>query len=391
MNAKTHHVKPHDLIEVSHPERLLEPALLESRGGFLWWYVDLIDEHGSGAVLIWAYGLPFLPGLASAARAGKPTPPGARPSLNLCVYERGRLVNYLLQEYSPDEATWQPEDADGLTSWRFGQTQITRQRREGFVGLDASIDCAVPGTSHRLRGHLRLQGVARQPQPGARQDGPAPWHDWTPLMGPARGALELRLADVLTRVQGRAYHDRNGASSPLHELGFRRWVWGRVPFEDHERIYYVLWPQQAHLPPVSLGLQIDESGQTRQLQGLELRQDEPSRSLMGGLAYDRRVELFDQGKLWMDVRVRSLVDQGPFYLRQLLDARLPSGQRALGLGELCLPAQVDRDLHRPLVRMRVLQDVDGAANSIWSPLFSGPVQGRASRLIRHMIGQRASS
>ena len=35
--------------------------LIKASGSFSWWYLDIIGENGSGAVVIWGYGLPFLP------------------------------------------------------------------------------------------------------------------------------------------------------------------------------------------------------------------------------------------------------------------------------------------------------------------------------------------
>ena len=37
-----------------------DDRLPEAPGGFCWWYVDLVDERGDGAVLIWGFALPFL-------------------------------------------------------------------------------------------------------------------------------------------------------------------------------------------------------------------------------------------------------------------------------------------------------------------------------------------
>src|SRR5687768_10564437 len=98
----------------------LDPQLLRAPGGFLWWYADLVDERGNGLVCIWSFGLPFLPGYASASRRGTPQLPEERPSFNIAVYERGKLVCYLLQEYEPSEVEW------ASTRWRFGRTSIQR-------------------------------------------------------------------------------------------------------------------------------------------------------------------------------------------------------------------------------------------------------------------------
>ena len=63
---------------------------MRSPGGFTWFYVDIVDDQGQGATLIWSWGLPFLPGYAAASRAGRPQLPIERPSVNLVVYGGGR-------------------------------------------------------------------------------------------------------------------------------------------------------------------------------------------------------------------------------------------------------------------------------------------------------------
>lgn len=380
----------HEMIVVSPPSKLLDRSLLKRPGGFAWWYADMVNERGDGMVMIWSWGLPFLPGLASAARQGKPQLPAQRPSLNICVYKGGKLEAYLLQEYEPDQAQWISEDEHGKTSWRFGDSTFERQRDAHAITLNAQINCPMPGSSERLRGHLRIEGVPRQAHEGASQEALDPAHDWTPLIGPARGQLEIWLGQEAMSVEGRAYHDRNGGQSPLHELGFSHWIWGRVPFEDQERIYYVLWPQDGG-QPLCLGMSIDASGKTTLVRDLQLRLSQPARSLAGGLRYHQRVELFEQGKLWLDAKLVHLVDEGPFYLRSMIQATatgVASSPDALGIAEHCRPDQIDLAIHRPLVKMRVHQasSAQGQAdNSIWVPLFTGPRQGRVGRLVRHMI------
>ena len=73
-------------------------AALQRPGGFAWWYLDLVDDNGYGLVLIWAWGLPFLPGLARDARRGQPSLPRERPAISFALYEGGRCTCYLLQE-----------------------------------------------------------------------------------------------------------------------------------------------------------------------------------------------------------------------------------------------------------------------------------------------------
>ena len=86
------------MIDLSPVDRAPDRTVLRSAGGFTWFYVDLVDDRGNGATVIWSWGLPFLPGYASAARAGRPQLPIERPSVNVVVYQGGRERFYLLSE-----------------------------------------------------------------------------------------------------------------------------------------------------------------------------------------------------------------------------------------------------------------------------------------------------
>ena len=75
------------MISLRFDPRFPAPEALTAPGGFVWWYLDLTDGAGNGVVLIWSFGLPFLPGYADAARKGQGQSPASRPSLNVAVYK----------------------------------------------------------------------------------------------------------------------------------------------------------------------------------------------------------------------------------------------------------------------------------------------------------------
>jgi hypothetical protein len=363
------------LISLSPPDRRLDRTLLEAPGGFLWWYVDLVDDNGNGLVLIWSFGLPFLPGYASRARQGRAQTPAERPSLNLSIYRGGELDFYLLQEYQPGEVSWSPtEDV-----WQFGETRIETSVEGGRLHLGADLDCAVQGSSERLVGRIELDGVCRKP--GGEVD-QASHHDWTPRLGPARGRCDIAHADHRWQLQGRAYHDRNGGSLPLHDIGIDYWLWGRVPQEDRELIYYLLWAD-GDARPVCKGLSIDADGTTELYDDLEVEL-RGERKNMGGLIWWETIALFRGDQLWLTVENTDVVDSGPFYMRYLTQAEGMRGPSARGIGELVKPDRIDLDRHRPLVRMRV-HDL-GGDNSMWLPLFTGPKTGRVRRLLGSWLG-----
>lgn len=365
------------IIALSPPDHRLDRRLLDANGGFVWWYLDLVDEAGNGLVLIWSYGLPFLPGYAQAAREGRAPEPRRRPSINLSVYDRGELDFYLLQELAPDEAIWSRDE----DSWSFGDCRMQRRVEDGRVKLEIDIDCPVDGSEERISGRIELDGVARKPCGAEVEPGELPHHDWTPRVGPARGVAELRHGAESWHIEGRAYHDRNGGSVPQHELGIHHWIWGRVPLEDRELIYYLFW-ETPDAAPTCFAMSIDADGRTELYDKIGVELSEPRKN-MGGLRWWPTLELTRAGQPWLSVEHRDVVDSGPFYMRYILEATTPDGQQVRGVGELCEPDRVDMHRHRPLVRMRV-HDLDGP-NSMWLPLFTGPKRGRVSRLLKSFL------
>ena len=362
------------MIDIGSTSAAVSPDLLSAPGGFVWWYADLVAPGGDGAVLIWSYGLPFLPGYADAARRGAPQLPFQRPSLNLAVYRRGAPAFYLLQEYPAEAPPGRPLGDEQ----RIGRSTFWRTVHGGRCTLGAALDCELPGTRARLTGSLHVEGTARLAD---RPSDLAAPHLWTPLTGPAAGTLRLELdGRRLVEVAGRAYHDRNAGRVPLHGLGIDRWMWGRVPLADRELVYYLTWPASGGRP-IHFGAEIGADGRmTRTELDVELGRE---RRTFGGLSRPERIVLSASGRPWMEVVHTRVVDAGPFYLRMLSEARTAAGETAEGWSELCRPDRVDLAPHRPFVRMRVHR-VDGP-NSIWLPLFTGPRSGRVARLFRHML------
>jgi carotenoid 1,2-hydratase len=387
---------PAPLLTLAPPERELPRQLLDTPGGFAWWYLDLLEpgrspEDAHGAVLIWSFGLPFLPGYTAAARQGTAPPAGARPSLNLVIYERGKPAFYALQEFSPGETEWVEEDG-GVTRWRFGANVIERVRQGGEGGrvdLIAKLSLKIPGADSPLTGTISAGGPARR---SPVTEGSAltaltarGLHEWSPILGPALGTVDCRQGQRTFQFQGRAYHDRNGGERALDQLGLDHWYWARVPLAAEggrgpgELVVYLLNPE-GPAAPQCLGVVTAADGASVLVDDLRAVVSAPWLD-WAGMAYHRELTVLRGDTPWTRIRFRHLVDSGPFYLRALVTAETwARGVRetATGMGELCRPSMIDLDAIRPLVQMRV--DTRSADNSIWLPLFAGTPEDRFDRL-----------
>jgi len=362
------------MISVGDATRPLGRHVLSKPGGFGWWYGDLLDADQNGLVLIASFGLPFLPGIASAARAGHPQRPSDRPSLNLALYERGRLSTYLLEEVAPDDAVWL-SDEDGCV---IGRSRVVSVLEGGRRRLQAELDCALPGSAERITGTVSIEGpmVQTAPPEGAAD----PRHAWTPLaVGGATGRAELyRGSAPLLSLSGRAYHDRNLSEVPLDDLGIRHWLWGRVPDAGCDHIYYLLWPDDGG-EPMAWWLTIDATTGALRTRTAEVRLGgwRPTRYLA---SWWRHITLHADGET-LAVQVERIIDNGPFYHRYVV--RGPAGP---GIGERVLPSRIDHPLVRPFVRMSVWPSQH---RSFLAPWFLGPRHDRLQRLLAAWSGRPA--
>ncbi len=371
------------MIHLSSPGSGLSKGLLEARGGFLWWYLDLVDEAGNGLVAIWSYGLPFLPGYASAARRGQAPMASRRPSLTVSVYRQGELDVYLLQEYGPDEVVW---EATGTGDrWEYGESRLESVVVGGERQVELDLRLEIPGMDEPLRVVAKSQGPGvyeegQGHEPAVRAEAPLPDHDWTPILCAAPGRVILEGPEGQELISGRVYHDRNGGRRPLHDLGIDSWVWGRVALPGEEFIYYVLDGVDGEQE--CLFLRIGEDGRREPVEGCVLKRCRTRKNL-GGLRWWPTMTVERGGEEWLRIEHRDVVDSGPFYLRSVLRAWDGRGEYR-GIAEVCEPDRVDLAVHRPLVKMRVHRR--RGENSMWLPLFSGPKKGRVSRLLKSVMG-----
>ena len=383
--------RPRAMLEIDRPERTIDPDVLRAPGGFAWWYAEVSDPAGNGVVLIWSFGLPFLPGYQAAALAGEAPAARQRPSLNVAAYERGEPVCYVLREFDADAASWEA-GSDGET-WRFGASRLqTRRPSKGPVQLEAELDLPIAGGG-RLQATFRLEGPAGRwagPVRGVEGAGAvagmaaddAPGHRWTPVCGAAFATARVRCGDLRLAVSGRAYHDRNAAPWPLADLGIDRWLWGRAALPDRDRVFYALWPEteDADAAPLVLGYELHADGRLEAVADLTMVTHGPHRTRWRMPSAHGFSLCGEDGAPFLELRARHAVDDGPFYLRRLCDATVDSRPVGHGTFESIVPRRIDLALHRPLVRMRVGRNDGG--DSFWLPLFEGSKFDRLRRLLR---------
>lgn len=357
-------------------------AIAATAGGFIWHYLDLVDESGSGVVLIWALGLPFLPGVAAGERRGDRPVPADEPALAMSVYREGVPIHYLLQRLPPGRVVWD-EVGD---RWRLGENRITlTEGSDGELELRARLDLEVPGSERRVVGDITLQGPAcdlRRRRVGLDRG----QHAWAPRLTPGTGRVHLRHGDeALLDLYGRGYLDGNASAEPLWDLGIRRWTWLRVALPDREVVIYSLRPVGEGADR-ALRVDIDRGGRASVQEGVRVEVEARSRSIWGPWR-PQRLRVHGSGPP-LEVQATKVVDDGPFYQRFLIEGSC-AGWRGPGVGEVVLPGRIDTPWLRPLVRMRVAGDPGG--DSFWLPLFSGPRKGRLRRLLRLPEGAPAAS
>ncbi len=357
------------------PAEVFDRSVLTAPGGFVWWYIDAVDADGNGLVMIWSFGLPFLPGYLDSARRGNPATPGMRPSLNLMTFRAGETDVFHLEEFDPAAAEW--VQGDGQETWRFGDTSIDLKSEAGRVYLEAELDCAVPGSKDRLRGTVKAEGAATRFAPEAAAGFDDSHHGWNPVAGPVHteAILDFGARPVL-RLQDLGYLDRNLGFVPFDRLGIDHWIWGRWVEADRTRVFFSLFVDDPDAEPQAWLVEVEAGGRMT-VDGHAVCRLERGRSGAFGMPYWDEIEM--QSSLG-DVTSRHvrLVEDGPFYLRSLCELRDAAGRYGRGVTEWIRPDRVDRAWQRPLVAMRVHRAHN---RSMWTPLFMGPRQGRVQRLL----------
>lgn len=348
------------MLDIAEPQPRQTVDAATSKGGFLWWYVDLRTPSGDGLVVIWSLGLPFLP-LARADVA-----PISRPAVSVAHYVDGKPHLYLLQDYRSGDAELDLKTGSGT----IGRSSYAITSRGSEVRLFITLNEPIPSSNDRLQGTVLVNG----PTTGLGSSQYASSrHIWAPKTVHAEGYASLSYGGQAHELRGSAYFDSNVSNTPLHSQGILSWNWGRITFPDYTLVYYEvedtegtrlrhLYRQGAHSELVRLRGRLAFGRIERGFYGLKA----PREVVIGA----------QDVSIWAEAI--ALVEDGPFYARGLLRAHDHNGKKGCGFCETVVPSKIDQPWQRPLVRMRTHQV--GGHNSVFLPLFNGPTKGRMDRL-----------
>ena len=322
--------------------------------GFVWWYVDLVGDDGTGIVLIWGLRNPFLP-ISYAGDLG--------PSVSIVIYERGQKVFNLHQVHDVSEYKH-----NGYR-WSVGQSTFEWTRRFGRGLLTVKLDCPIPGTDDRLTGDLTVWGNDKK-RPSSQHESAS--LGWCHFVVDGSGEGSLRWGDHLVAVTGRAYFDTNGSQSDITDIGIQSWCWGRLTSPSRSYI----WFDTNGTHPETLLLSTASQSEIASFPG-HVDLNASGRTRFGT---DRATSVdVTIGEETLHLVLGRPVETGPFYQRYLVECS-QQGERFEGVVERVFVDRMDLPIWNRLVPMAIHR-VAGR-NSHFLPFFSGPLKGRWGRLLR---------
>jgi len=275
---------------------------------YAWWYIDALSDDGRHALTLIAFiGSVFSPYYARARRHG-PADPTDHVAVNLALYGDGPRCWTMTER----GAGALERDASRL---RIGPSALA-WADDG--ALEVAIDEVAVPWPRRVRGRLRLEPLAGAGDCLALD--PAVHHRWQTIAPRAR--VHLMLDEPALAWSGHGYLDSNWGDEPL-EQAFHAWHWSRTALADGRcRVGYDLHRRDGSRQ--RMDLMIDPDGRTLDRGGDAPRCILP-RSRWG-------LEREAQGS----ARLRSTLEDGPFYARALL-ATAAAGGETLSIHEtLCL-------------------------------------------------------
>lgn len=340
----------------------------EHTPNFKWWYVDLLDKNGNGAVCIFSQGLPFLPASNVANED--------RCAVNVVLYTEGKETFYLLQEYPAANSTYTTEQLTECRreTWTIGKHVFSRfihaETIQCTIELESTTRLSMP---HSIHGQLRVHGALISDVEGPGR--PDSVHQWVPVTTQCQGTATFKTQSTSVNLNASAYHDSNISLKPLQNLGISKWWWSRVSIENTTWIVYLVDDMDSVKPPVWIVASVDATGRwdTHTVESIDTHRT--SRSIYG-LNMPTHWSLSLISGTTLEFKKHSWLDDSPFYQRVVVELTI-SNNTSLGFMEHVVPTKLGIPWQQPFIRMKThYQNTPG---SFFSPLFTGPSNTRWSR------------
>ncbi len=319
---------------------------LRTSGAYEWWYFDALSDDGSiGFVFIFFAGLPFSPDYLTDHERGREPQAQDHAAVFAAVYRHGRQIAYALNRYGSDQFEAM---RDGLDV-RVGPSRAAAAADNGSI--DVAVDLPLLFGGDRLTASVQLERRGRDF--GFSHGDAPPDHVWNPLAPACAVAGELELTGTRPwryAFRGRGYADHNYGTRPLTE-GIRRWYWGRAHLGDVTVVYYHTEREDSREDTV---LGIDDGAATIETyEDVGFNADGWKRRPLCP-RFPTVVRLTARANV--TVRVSSILDWGPFYMRFLADFTADVGGRTVtgtGISEYLDPRGLRARWLRPLIKTRI--------------------------------------
>jgi hypothetical protein len=154
------------------------------------------------------------------------------------------------------------------------------------------------------------------------------------------------------RFAGLGYHDHNYGTAPIGPV-LRRWVRGRMLWEDRMVTFHYARPARGDLPDEVHLIEADGAG-LRELPAGRVDADWAGRTALG-LRYPRELRLSSVGaatdrELWLSGP--RMIDADPFYLRLAYDGRF-AGRTGKALCEIAYPHRLTWPVLGRMIEMAI--------------------------------------
>jgi carotenoid 1,2-hydratase len=257
-------------------------------------------------VIIALLGSPFSPRYARARLSG-----GAPRALDFCAMN--------VAVYGRDAAAWSLTEHSIADEHRTADSLTIGRSRMAWCGgaLVVDVDEHTAPWRRRLRGRIVLW--PESPTTSAHVLDERRHHAWWPVAPLA--SVEVALEEPYLRFRGHGYHDANTGSSPL-DAGFERWCWSRARWDErHTVVTYDTVERGGRSRTLALGF--DDRGTVEPMGSLEEVPLPPTLWLLGRSA---------RADARSSARVARSLEDGPFYARSLVEAKL-GGKRVTTMHE----------------------------------------------------------